>query len=108
MKMVDLTTSVEIVLNDASSLEEAVEKEYGYAIDLRCLMWPSDFANDSYKRLYFGTDEISYLREELEEERESENCDPECVLEYEQKIAVCEILQRAFPSRSSILVDVSW
>ena len=107
--MVDLTTSVEIVLNNVSSLEEAVKKEYGYAIDdLRGLMWPSDYANDSYKRLYFGTDYQSYLRRELEEERKSENCDPECVLEYEQKIAVCEILQRAFPSISSILVDVSW
>ena len=106
--MVDFTTSVEIVLNNVSSLEEAVEKEYGYTIELRSLMWPSDFAHDSYKRLYFGIDEISYLREELEEEWKSENCDPECVLEYEQKIAVCEILQRAFPSMSSILVDVSW
>lgn len=106
--MVDLTTSVEIVLNNVSSLEEAVEKEYGYAIDLRCLMWPSDYANDSYKKLYFGIDEISYLREELEKERNFADCDPECVLEYEQKIAVCEILQRAFPSMSSILVDVSW
>ena len=106
--MVDLTTSVEIVLNNVSSLEEAVKKEYGYAIDLRDLMWPSDYANDSYKRLYFGADEISYLREELEEERKSEDCDPEYVLDYEQRIAVCEILQRAFPSMSSILVDVSW
>ena len=106
--MVDLTTSVEIVLNSVSSLEEAVEKEYGYAIDLRCLMWPGDYANDSYKKLYFGANEISDLREELEEERKSEDCDPVYILEYEQKIAVCEILQKAFPSISSILVDVSW
>ena len=106
--MVDFATSVETVLNSVSSLEETVEEEYGYTIELRSLMWPSDFANDSYKRLYFGIDEISSLREELEEERESENCDPECILEYEQKIAVCEILHKAFPSMSSILVDVSW
>ena len=106
--MVDFATSVETVLKDVSSLEEAVEKEYGYIIELRSLIWPCDFANDSYKRLYFGADYQSYLRRELEEERNSEDCDPECVLEYEQKIAVCEILQRAFPSMSSILVDVSW
>ena len=106
--MADFVTSVKIVLNSVSSLEKAVEEEYGYTIELRSLMWPSDYANDSYKELCFGTDYQSYLRRELEEERKSEDCDPECVLEYEQKIAVCEILQKAFPSISSILVDVSW
>ena len=106
--MVDFATSVEIVLNSVSSLEKAVEEEYGYTIKLRSLMWPSDFANDSYKRLYFGPGEITYLREVLEEEWKSDDKDLESILEYEQKIAVCEILQRAFPSMSSILVDVSW
>ena len=51
---------------------------------------------------------VSSLEKAVEEERKSENCDPEYVLDYEQKIAVCEILQKAFPSISSILVDVSW
>lgn len=80
-------------------IEKAVELQYGETIELRTLMWPSEFMNDSYKSLYFSDDQIAEYEENPDDYEEEER---------RQTLLVYSILKDAFPGMDEILVDVSW
>lgn len=81
-------------------IEKAVELQYGESIELRTLMWPEDFMNDSYKSLYFGDNQIAEYEENPDDYEEEE--------ERRHTLLVYSILKDAFPDIDSVLVDVSW
>ena len=84
--------------------EELIKREIIEQSDsLSQILWEGDYMNDSYKRLYVGTE----YGEDEEEQDGIDHGDEDEVKYYKVRQALREILQEAGIG-TSCLVDVSW
>lgn len=114
------------IVLEVRDIENAFKEKYGYDIDLRSLMWPEDYINDSYKSLCI-IDEYKdtiwdykvnhgMIPDDMDEETLAYEYD-HCEIidlnsinddDIKNKIRVFNLLREYGFGNEIILIDVSW